>query len=214
MTHNNDNKSYLVPDYCGNRLDANEKADFESRLQEDHELLNECNDFQDFQKLYCRIDPAAPAPSDAIFDRISRKVGAHHNAERKKPIKSSPLAVSIRNFWQRIRESIAVPWMLAAAQAVVIVLLLVPAPRQDTYSTLSATEVAAHSEKTGINVVFRPNAPESDIRGLLHAIQGSVSGGPSKEGRYVVSIGSRSDLDKAVLTLKQSEIVMFAEPAY
>ncbi|EKD40211.1 MAG: hypothetical protein ACD_75C00138G0001 [uncultured bacterium] len=214
MTHKDNDKSDLVPDYCNNRLNANEKAVFESRLREDHELLDECNDFQGFQKLYRQIDIAEPSPSDAIFDRISRYVSSHHKAERKAPVKSSPLADSIRNFWQQVRESIAVPWMLAAAQAVVIVLLLVPAPRQDRYATLSATEVAANAENIGINVVFRPNAPEADIRGLLHTIQGSVRGGPSTEGRYVVSIGSRSDLDKAVRTLKQSEIVLFAEPVY
>ena len=217
MTHKNNDKSDLIADYCNNRLAANEKADFESLLQDDHELLEECKDFQGFQKLYRQIDPAEPSPSDAIFDRISRKVSvvsAHQKAERKAPVQSSPLAESIRSFWQRIREFITVPWMLAVAQTVVIVLLLIPAPEQNTYSTLSATKVATIAEKIGINVVFRPNAPESDIRSLLHTIQGSISSGPSREGRYVVSIGNRSDLDTAVQTLKHSEIVVFAEPVY
>lgn len=214
MTPKDNDKSDLIPDYCNNRLDAKERADFESRLREDHDLLDECNDFQGFQKLYRRIEPAEPSPSDAIFGRISRKVGAHRKAERKAPVKSSPLAESIRHFLQQMRESIAVPWMLAAAQAMVIVLMLIPAPEQNTYSTLSAMKVASIAEKIGINVVFRPNAPESDIRSLLHTIQGSFSGGPSSEGRYQVSINSRSNLDMAVQTLKQSEIVMFAEPVY
>ncbi len=122
------------------------------------------------------------------------------------------LAESIRSFWQQIRQSIAVPWMLAAAQAVVIVLLVIPAPEQNTFSTLSATKAAENAEKIGINVVFRPNAPESDIRSLLHTIQGSISNGPSREGHYVVSVGSRNDLDQAVRILKQSVIVLFAEP--
>lgn len=214
MAHKDNDKAGLIPDYCNNRLDANEKADFESRLQEDHELLDECNDFQGFQKMYRRIDPAEPSPSDAIFDRISGKVGAHQKVERKAPVQSSPLAESLRSFWQQIRESITVPWMFAAAQTVVIVFLLIPAPEQNTYSTLSARNVASIAEKIGINVVFRPNAPESDIRSLLHTVQGSFSGGPSNEGRYMVSINSRSDLDTAVRTLKQSEIVIFAEPVY
>lgn len=212
MAYKDNDKSDLIADYCNNRLDANEKADFEDLLRDDRELLDECRDFQGFQELYRRIDPAEPSPSGAIFDQITRKISAHQKVERKAPVQSSPPAKSIRSFWQRIRESIAVPWMLAAAQAVVIVLLLIPAPEQNTYTTLSSTEVAANAEKIGINVVFRPNAPESDIRSLLHGIQGSVSSGPSREGRYVVSIGSRSDLDKAVRTLKQSEIVLFAEP--
>lgn len=214
MAHKDNDKLDLIPDYCNNRLDANERADFESCLREDHELVDECKDFQGFQELYRRIDPAEPSPSDAIFDRISRQVGAHQKVARKAPGQSSPLAESLRYFWQQVRESIAVPWVLAAAQTVAIVLLLVPAPKHNTYSTLSATEVAANAEKITINVVFRPTAAESDIRSLLHTIQGSIGSGPSREGRYVVSIGNRNDLDTAVRTLKQSEIVVFAEPAY
>ena len=212
MTNKDNDRSDLIADYCNNRLNAKERADFESRLQEDQKLLDECNDFQEFQNLYRQIDPAEPSPSDAIFNRISREVGTQKKVERKAPVQASPLAESIRSFWQQIRQSIAVPWMLAAAQAVVIVLLVIPAPEQNTFSTLSATNVAENAEKIGINVVFRPEAPESDIRSLLHTIQGSISSGPSREGRYVVSISSRNDLDKAVRTLKQSEIVVFAEP--
>jgi hypothetical protein len=212
MTNKDNDRSDLIPDYCNNRLNAKERADFENRLQEDHGLLDECNDFQKFQKLYRQIDPGEPSPSNAIFNRISREVSTQQKVERKAPAQFSPLPESILDFWQQIRQSIAVPWMLAAVQAVVIVLLVIPAPEQNTYSTLSTTEVAANTEKIDINVVFRPNAPESDIRSLLHTIQGSISSGPSREGRYVVSISSRNDLDKAVRTLKQSENVVFAEP--
>ena len=206
--------SALIPDYCNNKLNAKEKADFESLLQEDHELLNECNDFRRFQKLYSRIDPVEPVPADAIFNKISRMVSDQQQVERKAPVHSSPLAKSIRSFWQLLRESMAVPWMVAAAQTVVIVLLLLPTPEKNTFSTLSAMEAATNAERIDINVVFRPNAPESDIRSLLHTIQGSVSSGPSREGRYVVTLSSRSNLDKAIGTLKQSEVVLFAEPVY
>lgn len=217
MEYKNNDISNLIPDYCNNRLDANEKAEFESLLQQDRDLLEECNDFQEFQQMYRRIDPVEPSPSDAIFNQISSKVSVHQKAERKATVQFGSqvesILESIRDIWQQTREFVTVPWMLAAAQTVVIVLLLMPAAQQNTYSTLSETKVAVTAEKTSINVVFRPNAVESDIRSLLHTIQGSVSSGPSKEGRYVVSISSQSELEKAMLTLKQSQIVLFAEPA-
>jgi len=206
--------SELIPDYCNNKLNAKEKADFESLLQEDRQLLDECNDFRGFQKLYRQIDPAESSPSDAIFDQISRTVSVQQKVARRALVHSGPPAKSMRSIWQLLRESIAVPWMLAAAQTVAIVLLLIPAPQQNTFSTLSAMEEATNAEKININVVFRPNASEFDIRNLLHAVQGSVSSGPSREGHYVVTISSRSNLDKAVRTLKQSEVVLFAEPVY
>ena len=211
MAYKDDDISHRIPDYCNNRLNAEEKADFESLLRDDGELLAECRDFQDVRKLYRRIDPAEPSPSEAIFAQISRKVGAQQ-MENKAPARTSPTAEFLRALGQRIRESMAVPWMLAAAQAVVIVLLLVPAPGKNTYSTLSTTEMAKHAEKAGINVVFRPDAPESVIRSLLHAVRGSIVGGPSREGRYVIEIADPGDLGEAVQTLKKSEIVVFAEP--
>ena len=214
MTHKNNDISKLIPDYCNDRLSAEERTDFESRLREDRQLLDECNDFQGFQKLYRRSDPVEPSPSDAIFNKISRKVGVQHKVEGKAFPQSDSPVESIVNFWRQIRQSIAVPWMLAAVQTVVIVLLLSPVSEDTRYATLSATKPAVTAEKITINVVFRDNASESDIRSLLQEIQGSFSSGPSREGRYVVSIDSRNDLDQAVRTLKHSNIVVFAEAVY
>lgn len=211
MANKDKDMSDLIPDYCNNRLDAKEKAEFERLLTKDQKLLDEYNDFRGFQKLYRQSDPAVPSPSDAIFNQISRNISAEQKATRKAAVDANPLSESLCSFWQRLRESIAVPWMLAAAQAVAIVLLLVPASQHNTFKTLSATDITATAERTGINVVFQPNALESDIRNLLHGIQGSVRSGPSREGRYVVSISNPGDLDRSVQTLKQSEIVLFVE---
>lgn len=214
MAHKNNDISELIPDYCNNRLSAKERAEFETRLQDDPELLDECREFQGFQNLYRQVDPGEPAAADAIFARISREVSVHRAVGNKSPGLSGMLARSVGDFWQRFRQSIAVPWLLVAAQTAVLVFLLVPVQENTRYATLSTGNVAEHTEKTGINVVFRENAPEADIRALLHAIQGSISDGPSREGRYVISIGSQNDLDQAVRTLKQSKIVVFAEPLY
>ena len=214
MTYKDNKLSDLIPDYCNNRLNTHDKADFERRLQEDHELLKEYNDFRGFQKLYHQVDSAESTPSDAIFNQVSRNIEARQTVKKKAPVQSSPLLESIRSYWQQFREFTTVPWMLAAAQAVVIVLLLMPATEQNTYSTLSATQDTVTAEKIGINVVFQPNALESDIRSLLHKIQGSISNGPSTEGRYLVSINNQTDLDQTIQTLKQSEIVLFAEPVF
>ena len=214
MTYKDNKLSDLIPDYCNNRLETHDRADFERRLQEDHELLREYDDFKEFQTLYRGVDPTEPSPSDAIFDQVSRNIGARQTVKQKAPVHPCPLGESLRSYWQQFREFMTVPWMLAAAQAVVIVLLLMPATQQNTYSTLSATQDTIATEKIGINVVFQPNALESDIRSLLHKIQGSISNGPSTEGRYLVSINNQTDLDKTMQTLKQSKIVLFAEPVF
>lgn len=210
MTTEHTDTSHLIAEYCNNRLSAREKAEFEQRLQKDHELSAACNEFRRFQALYRQVDPVELAPSAALFARISDEIAALPRGAGKRPAWSRRLAGAVSDFWQRFREPM--PWVLAAAQAVVIALLLVPAPQQNIYSTLSTAGVAADDEMSRINVVFRPESTESDIRSLLHTIQGSVSSGPSREGRYVVSIGSPSDLDTVVRTLQESTIVLFADP--
>jgi len=218
MTSKKKDMSELIPDYCNDRLDARQKADFEWQLQEDQELLEEYNDFRKLRDLYRQIDHNEPSPSDALFSRISSNIATQQQHEKDKrgdkTVRSGQLMAAIRNFWQQVRASVAVPWVLAGIQAAVIVLLLVSVPRENTYSTLSSTEKVAESGRPGINVVFAPSARESDIRSLLLTIHGSVSGGPSMEGRYVVSISNENDLDGALLKLKQSEFVVFAEPVY
>jgi anti-sigma-K factor RskA len=210
-TNKEDEISALVPDYCNNRLRGKEKEAFEQRLLEDRDLVAECDDFRRLQSLYRQSDPVEPSPSDALFRQISVSVG-HPKVAGVAAAPASPLLASIRAFWQRLKDSAAVPWLVAAAQTVVIVFLLLPAPQQDTYTTLSATAVPANTADISINVVFRPDAVEADIRSLLHAVQGSVRGGPSREGRYVVSVPGESDLAMAVRTLKEAEIVLFADP--
>lgn len=219
MAYKDKDLSNLIPDYCNDRLEAEEKADFERRLREDQDLQDECRDFQEFRKLYREIDPVEPEPSTTIFDQITARVSTQQTAEKKEEKSrqakmTSTLTESLLNFWQQCRESMSIPWMLAAAQAVVIVFLLIPMPRQNTYTTLSSPEVAANADKISINVVFQPKAMESDIRSLLHSIEGSVSSGPSSEGRYVVTVSGQNDLEKIMQTLKQSESVLFAEPVY
>lgn len=216
MATKDNDKADLIPDYCNNRLDAQAMADFAELLEQDQDLRDQYNEFREFQELYRGSDPDEPVPSDALFTRITTNISAQHSArrtvEKKAVAQANPLGETIRAFWQQLRESIAVPWVLAAAQAAVIVLLVVQAPHENTYSTLSATTAVATADTVGINVVFRPNAMETDIRALLLAIEGSVTGGPSMEGRYVVTISKQRDLANVVQALKESEIVLFAEP--
>lgn len=207
----------MIPGYCNNRLNAVDKAEFEQHLEESQELQAELHDFREFQDLYRQADPLEPPPSDALFDQISQKVGIDQQVKEKSDSSHTPssnLSDILQNLWKQARESLSIPWMLAAAQAVAIVILLAPAPQQTTYSTLSAgSESSAHGT-IGFNVVFQPSARESDIRTLLRSIDGTLSDGPSLDGRYVVTLQEEKNRDVALNTLKHSNIIIFAEPVY
>jgi hypothetical protein len=212
MTNNDNAISDTIADYCNDRLSPKGRVEFERLLREDKAVAEEYTDFREFQKAYRQIDSNEPTPSEALFERISQAVYPRRQVQERRPCNPDGFQHYLTTFWRQLRASLAVPWMFAAAQAVVIVLLLVPLPKQTSYSTLSSTEVAADAAGRGVNVVFRATATEGEIRTLLHAVGGSVSSGPSQEGRYVISFQVQSDLDAIIQKMRQSPIVTFAEP--
>ena len=203
--------SHMIADYCNNRLAGGERSAFERLLAEDRTLQDECNEFQGFQRLYRKLDASEPAPSQAIFAQVAANIGAGKGKVGQRVPRGRGLSVYLAQTWRRLQESITIPWALAAVQAVALVLLLIPATQQTTYSTLSASQAAIGSGRPAINVVFRPTASEQEIRDLLRQINASLSDGPSREGRYVLTIGSEVGGEKALRTLQGSGVVLFAE---
>jgi hypothetical protein len=212
MINNHNDHSDTIADYCNDRLSPKDRVEFERLLREDRDVAQEYSDFRGFQKAYMQLDSSEPAPSDSLFDRVSQAVHLNSTAREGRGAQTAGLPGYLSAFWQQLRASVAVPWMFAAAQAVVIVFLLVPLPRQTSYSTLSSVEGAVDAANRGVNVVFQATATEGEIRSLLYAIGGSVSSGPSQEGRYVISITAQGDLEAIVKRMRQSPIVNFAEP--
>lgn len=212
MTTKDNLRFDAIPEYCNQRLSAKERNQFEKLLREDQDMAKEYQDFRNTRDLYRTIDASEPQPSEELFARITQAVELRGKGRERKAQPIPEQANLFANLWQKLRNSLAVPWMLAVAQAAVIVLLLVPAPRETVYSTLSGTEMAATMEKQRINVVFRESATEVEIRHLLHAIGGSVLSGPSREGRYVIALEKRDNLDLFLNTLRRSQVVAFAEP--
>jgi len=212
ITTDNKQISDTIADYCNDRLNPKDRIEFERLLGEDRAVAREYNEFREFQKAYRELDSNEPAPSDALFQRISQAVHCKGTARERRDVHRSGLPQYLTEFWRQLRASVAVPWVFAAAQAVVIVFLLVPLPRQTSYSTLSSTEVAAGMAEKGVNVVFQATATEGEIRTLLHALGGSVSSGPSQEGRYVISFEAQGDLETIMQEIRQAPIVSFAEP--
>ena len=65
-----------------------------------------------------------------------------------------------------------------------------------------------------INVIFREQATESEIRELLLKINGRIVDGPTRSGLYIVGLKARQQGDSALETLRKSALVKMAEKAY
>ncbi len=233
MEENTLHPTNLIPDYCNERMSAAEKAQFEFLLKDDPELQEEVADFCQFKELYRHSQDSEPEPSEEVFQQILAQKICQKRVMGRQP---RPGAVKgIYSLFDTIRSGFTFSWMLAAVQAVVIVLLLLPVqqtpilssaenqqplndnsqaePYGSRYTTLSADQDKKDAaEVIKVNVVFSPSATELQIRQLLQTIQGSLCDGPSRSGRYIVSFDAKSNTAAPLEILQQSEIVLLAEP--
>ncbi len=103
---------------------------------------------------------------------------------------------------------------LQACLIAVLVLLLVRPGHHDnggaTYRALGAGAPAAG----GIVVMFRPETPERELRRIVRASGGRLSGGPTAADAWLVEANGRGDSDGAAVLarLRAEPAVVLAEP--
>jgi hypothetical protein len=210
MTSDSSSFLDLIPDYVQGCLDSETRAAFEERLTHDAELKQELNEFKAFKALYGQIRDDLPQPSEAVFLRIDTAI-ASQEATRYRHHHPSHL-LSLRTTWEKLKASFSLPWGLAVAQALLIVILLVPGNPDPHYQTLGSKDdsPAVHSG-TSFNIVFSDSALETQIRTLLVTVHASIIDGPSAEGRYVILMPEDDNLQQSVEKLRQEAIVRFLE---
>lgn len=221
MTSNTPSLADLIPDYAEGSLDAETLILFEKRLATDTELQQELREFLAFRELYREAQQEPAQPSDAVFRRIVTVIDEHEHVRnlhaREPQPEPSSLSSQLLATWQLLTSSFTLPWGLAAAQAVLIVALLLPGDPQNTttYHTLgekSAADTQYHAPS--FNIVFIDSAREADIRALLVSVRASIISGPSLEGRYIITVPSDGDLEQLTGVLRQADIVRFLEETY
>lgn len=80
----------------------------------------------------------------------------------------------------------------------------------DAYRTF--TQAAPETRDDRVRVVFAPGLSEADMRALLLAVNMQIVAGPSSAGVYTVAPGPAREDQDALATLRNSDLVRFAEP--
>jgi len=141
----------------------------------------------------------APAPHPVQLQRMLARI---EESEREEKESASPwrLLAPLRSLVQ------ATPRPLRGAlvaQAAVILLLIgflgwsSLRPPNQTFFTKSDRAPAPVST-IRLTVMFRPDATEREIRGVLHSVSGKITAGPSPMGAYTVEIPAAGDPAGAV----------------
>ncbi len=224
MISKNIHFSDLIPDYHHGVIEPELKNLFEKELSQNSELQLELDEFRKFEELYKKIDCDVPEPPVGLFDKIMTSID---NAEEIASVNKSSesrfeqteyrpsLAVRLEEMWVWLKESVSIPWGLAAVQAIALALLLMPAPSQDNFQTLSSSSsLQTSNQGARYNIVFNPSATESNIRELLLSVEGDIVSGPSAKGRYVITLSEEMKSEQKINNLKQANIVLFIEKSY
>ncbi len=189
----------ILPLYS-KRLIENDKAkEIEKILQSESALQEELKFWDTVKKGYEKIKSDLPEPSYNIYPKIIRRIEGRERIQNK-----------IWNFIS-LKPEFSFGFIIFQF-LVIIVMFFYILNLKYGYQTLSTTDIRAETSYV-INVVFKENAKERDIRELLTKIDGRIIGGPYRTGLYVVGIKDREKKDQILNILRQSNIIVLAEPA-
>ncbi len=210
MTSKPDELRELIPLYLNGRLSEHERQEFEDALKVYPELKHELMELSEIKDLYREMEREIPPVSENLYAKILSNIRPLTDKEKVKERKgyTEQLLESLKGLFSSPRLS----WTVVAAQLVIILFLLTTMPEKDGFRTLTS-QSTSQGELTRINVVFKEDAREKEIRGILNAFGATIVSGPSPEGLYTIEI--KEDKKEVVLErLRSSGIVKFVERAY
>jgi anti-sigma factor RsiW len=111
---------------------------------------------------------------------------------------------------RKIAARFALPWAIAAGVTILIVLASLWGPMLDApalYRTLGAGHTVAHGS---LVVVFDPATRESELRGILRAVEARIVDGPTAQNAYVLDVAAERQ-DQALQALRTERAVVLAE---
>jgi hypothetical protein len=210
MTFNLEEFTAMIPVYLNGRLSEAETEAFEDALEKYPELKQELKEFSAIKQGYDTMEEKISVDSEALFSRI------HHNIRSEEQKQRTP-SLGIEEFLDRVRQILGnlfhsprLSWSVAAVQFAAIIALVVLIPKENIFKTYTSTSVTGEP-RARINVVFKEDAREAQIRGLLQETGTIIVDGPYASGLYVLEITNESDVEAVISKLIKSEIVRLAE---
>lgn len=139
---------------------------------------------------------AAEMPADLGWEGYARRHGLHDSA-------AAPRPATGRGGWPRALAAAAL--VVMAGEAAVIGVLWNDRASEPEYATVRSAAPPAVSGQV-LQLRFKPQAAELDVRKLLLAVDGRIVAGPSQVGDYLVAV-PEGRADEAQRTLSGSPLV-------
>ena len=183
------------------------------KIKADHDAMNMSDKFEDeIRYSYHDLSDKMPQPPSNAFSRIMDNI----NADEKRQKNSITQSVFFRVF-EFINNRIftqKIGWAAAGVQFAVIMFLFFSPPASDmnNFQTLSIN--TAPGKSIEINIVFKENAMQKDIKQLLNSSGAIIVNGPTENGLYILKVKQGHDLALRLQAIENSKIVKFAGARY
>jgi anti-sigma factor RsiW len=212
----------LLPWYVNATLSEDERREADSHLASCASCRIELDELKVLQLAVEECADEIPAPSGSRLNQAMAEIDAFERGRQRSQLESGG---GIGGLLERIGEVLLGWWgplpahAMVAAQFLLIVALAgglgYSLWNKVEFSTLSGTQVSP-SEAVRIAVRFESSATETQIRTLLDEIKGTIVGGPSSLGIYVVQVpivpSNTAELEKVLASLRgKRQIVTYAE---
>lgn len=198
----------MIPIYLNGSLPEPEVKALEEALRRYPELETELMEFSEIQKSYAGIEDNLSIDSDAVFSRV--RDGIRSQSRHADETLSDGPAAQLLRFVKRIYHTPALSWSMAGLQFAALLALFFLVPQQAIFKTYSYTS-STDTDKVHLNVVFREEAKEIEIRTLLQKLDAAIVSGPSAAGLYVLAVDKAADMDALLRQLDASPIVRLAK---
>lgn len=197
----------MIPMYLNGRLSELEKEELEKDLIKYPELKHELMEFSEIREIYKDIEEEMPPPSDILYGKIVRNI---RSGNQEISFKKEGWKTHVGAVLKTIFFSPKVSWAVVAVQLAIILVLVVFAPGEKIFRTLTS-ESPVEREGIRINVVFKEDAKEREVRDIITKAKATIVSGPTYDGLYVLEIINNREIDSVLHNLKSSDIVRFAE---
>ncbi|MDR7400117.1 MAG: zf-HC2 domain-containing protein [Armatimonadota bacterium] len=190
MKDDHDRLRSLLPWLAAGTLDVGERLELEEHVRTCPSCAEEYRELLVLRSVLADVQSSFPPPPPEVLHRTWTRI-VRHEASRTRTGLLRKAASSV----------------LGLAAAVLVVLAWVHS-RPSAFITLGSAP--QHRERT-VQVVFRPQATESEIRSLLHRVGATIDEGPRPSGLYRLRVLGGHDPEQVAELLRKHSLVVFAE---
>lgn len=211
MTYKLNDLKEMIPIHLNGRLSKSKNRLLERGMRKYPALKDEMMEYSKIKASYKDIEEESPLHSDILYKEIVKNISSlkGQNGFLEKESYMERLWIFLKDLFVLPQVS----WTVVGVQVLIILALLFSSPVKKGYNTLSSGD-GMIGEGIKMNIVFKADAQEYEIRRLLGDVGAGMVAGPTPEGLYILRIRGNRDIAVVTADLKNSGIVEFVGRAF